>query len=113
MSYALLGLLALITFANRAAFFTTKLRYLPGTEVQRFLSYSSYAVLTSIWAPILFRFNPTQTNLAGGFGVAGADYLIAASLAAILTILQVKSIYTVLLSTALFFALRFLVIPAL
>lgn len=110
MSYALLGLLALITFWNRAAFFTVKLRYQPGSEVRRFLSYSSYAVLTAIWAPILFQFDYEKTQMAGQLSIAGVDYLIAATVAAALTLMRVKSIIVVLLSTALFFVLRFLVL---
>lgn len=100
--------MALITFVNRYAFFVEGLRYQPSVKVKRFLSYSSYAVLTSIWAPILFQLDFREGSLAG-LSYAGLDYLIAASLAAVLTMLYVRSIIVVLLSSGVFFCLRLFV----
>ncbi len=102
MTSCLLLSLALITFFNRYAFFSTMVRYTPGPGVRKFLSYSSFAVLTAIWAPLVFNFSPTE-----GVGTAGLDYLLATLLAAVLTITRVRSILVVLLSTACFFSLRF------
>lgn len=98
----LLGML-LITFYNRYAFFTRSLAYSPGPKVRRFLSYSSYAVLTAIWTPVVFQFNQPLS-----FSSQGLDYLLAASVAAILSFLRTPSIAVVLLSTVLFFAIRFI-----
>ena len=40
-------------------------------------------------------------------GVAGWDYIIAASLAGLLTVVRVPALFVVLLSSAVFFCLRF------
>ncbi len=103
MWWAITGM-ALITFFNRYAFFADFVRYSPGAKVKRFLSYSSYAVLTAIWAPIVFSVD-TQT----GFTHAGADYLIGVSVAAALSLLRVPSIVVVLTSAAVFFGIRFVI----
>ena len=97
--------LALITFVNRFAFFTETIRFTPGAKIRKLLSYSSYAVLTAIWMPIIFQFKAGE-----GLSVAGLDYLLGVILAALLTMLKVRSIFVVLCSTGLFFMLRFLVI---
>ncbi|MFT5135131.1 MAG: hypothetical protein ACI9XU_001958 [Arenicella sp.] len=41
-----------------------------------------------------------------GFGIAGSDYVIAASVAAVLSFLKLPSIVVVLISTGLFFLLK-------
>lgn len=105
MTSWLLLSLALITFVNRYAFFAQTLRYTPSPAVKRFMSYSSYAVLTAIWMPIVFQM---QTN--GKLSIAGLDYAIAALIAALLTIAQVRSLFVVLLSTGSFFCLRFILL---
>jgi len=92
-----------ITYSNRYAFFTRGLRYQPGERVRKLLSYSTYAILTAIWAPIVFKL-----DLQAGASHAGWDYLIGATLAGGLTMLRVPSIIVVLVSTAVFFGLRFL-----
>ena len=104
MTWLTLYGLATITFLNRFAFFSEKVRYTPGENVRRFLGFSTYAILTSIWAPIIFSFDADV-----GFSYAGNDYLIAASVAAILAFSRVQSIVVVLVSTVLFFLLRFII----
>lgn len=101
MNWALLFGMSLITFWNRYAFFSESVRFQPGVRLKRFLSYSSYAILTAIWTPILFNYNQHS-----GFDNAGLDYLIATSVAAVLSILKLPSIVVVLISTGLFFLLR-------
>ncbi|MFT5571906.1 MAG: branched-subunit amino acid transport protein [Cryomorphaceae bacterium] len=93
-----------ITFYNRYAFFARALAYQPSAGLKQFLGYSSAAVLTSIWAPIVFQVDSSFT-----FSHAGWDYLIAATLAALLSFARVLSIVTVMLSAATFFGLRFFV----
>jgi len=107
MTWILIVCMAGITFVNRYAFFIQRLQYQPGARVKRLLSYSSYAVLTSIWAPILFQFNVIEGSVL--LSHAGLDYLAAAGLAAVLTVLHVRSLVVVLLSVGLFFCLRLLV----
>ncbi|MFT5276365.1 MAG: branched-subunit amino acid transport protein [Saprospiraceae bacterium] len=101
MNWALLFGMSLITFWNRFAFFSENVKLPPGVRLKRFLSYSSYAILTAIWTPILFNYDQ-----ASGFDNAGPDYLISASVAAGLSFLKLPSIVVVLISTGLFFLLR-------
>lgn len=105
MSVWLLLLLASITFANRYAFLSSRVRYTPGPQLRKFLSYASHAVLTAIWTPIVFRYTPGHWPQ-----VTGVDYLLAASVAILLTVAGVRSILVVLLSTASFFLLRFVIL---
>lgn len=102
MIWLLLLGMALITFFNRYLFFSDSVSYSPGPRLRRFLSYSSYSVLTAIWAPIIFHFDGHAD-----VSVAGLDYLLAASLAAVLSFAKVSSIVVVLLSVSLFFSIRF------
>ena len=102
MIWWLLTGMTLITFANRYAFLAQTVRYRPSQQIKRFLSYSSYAVLTAIWTPIVFNYHPSQ-----GFSHAGIDYLVATALAALLSFMQVKSIIVVLTSIGAFFLIRY------
>ena len=102
--WALLIGMTAITFLNRYAFFPQQLRYTPGERVRRLLSYSSYAILTALWAPIIFKY-----EIPTGLQLAGWDYLIAASLACILSVLRVPSIIVVLVSASVFFGLRWFI----
>lgn len=101
MSWLIIAGMSAITFINRYAFFAQVVRYKPGAKVSRFLSYSSFAILTSIWTPIVFTL-----DYSSGFSHAGWDYLLAGSLAAVLSIARIKSLYVVILSATLFFSLR-------
>lgn len=96
-------LLASITFANRFMFLAKSVRYVPSLRAQRFLSYSIYAILTSIWAPILFRIEDQVLT------IAGFDYLLATLAAALLTLLRLPSIAVVLSSALVFILLRSLI----
>lgn len=107
MIWLTIACMTVITFVNRYAFFVESLRYQPSSSVKRFLAYSSYAVLTSIWMPILFQLDRSD---GWNISLAGIDYLIAAGLAAALTIFHVRSIIVVLVSAGTFFCLRFFVL---
>jgi len=100
--WVLIGL-SIITFINRYAFFARVVNYQPGAKLRRFLTFSSYAILTSIWAPILFRI-----DYQSGVSHSGWDYLLAAGVAAVLSIMRVHSLVVVILSAAVFFGLRYL-----
>ena len=102
MILLIIAVMTLITFINRYLFFATAISYQPGSRVRRFLSYSSYAVLTAIWLPIVLEFDASQ-----GFSHAGNDYLLATLVAVLLAVMRVKSILVVVLSTTLFFTIRF------
>ncbi|NND81575.1 MAG: AzlD domain-containing protein [Gammaproteobacteria bacterium] len=102
MIWLTIALMAVITFSNRALFFARSIRYQMGARVRRLLTYSSYAILTAIWAPILLRFSPQY-----GISHAGADYLVGTVLAMSLTMLRLPTLAVVLISAAVFFAIRF------
>ena len=103
MIWFTLILMAAVTFMNRYAFLASSIRFTPSPKVQVFLSYSAYAVLTAIWAPIVFSLEQ------GRFEIAGWDYVLGVSLAALLTMLRVPSLWVVLLSIGGFALLRPLV----
>ena len=100
-SWWLLFAMSAITFLNRYAFFTPSLSYQPSEKVQRFLSYSTFAILTAIWTPIVFEFDFEQ-----GFTHAGWDYIIGATIAGVLSVIRVPSIIVVLVCAIVFFGLR-------
>ena len=100
--WLLLGMTT-ITFYNRYAFFFKGLQYQPGPNIRRLLSYSIYAILTAIWAPIIFSFDSTSA----GFTHAGWDYIIGASLAGLLSMLRVPGIIVVIVCAIVFFGIRF------
>lgn len=110
MSWLLIIAMAMITFSNRYVFLSQWIRYQPSERLQRFLSYSSYAILTAIWAPIMFSFDSTSELSMNSFSHAGWDYVIAGSSAIFLSVFRVPSLLVVLVSTALFFFLRFFVL---
>jgi len=95
--------MAVITFINRYAFFVQSFGFQPNEKMQRFLSFSSYAILTAIWAPIIFKFDPNH-----GITHSGHDYLIATSLAIVLATFKVPSILIIVITATVFFCLRFL-----
>jgi len=92
MTWWILAGMSTITFVNRVAFFARFLHYKPTARVKRFLSYSSFAILTSIWTPIVFKIDYTTGGYATALSHAGWDYLLAGALAACLSIARVKSI---------------------
>ena len=95
--------MAVITFTNRYAFFIQKFHFEPNEKMRRLLSFSSYSNLTAIWAPIVLNFDPSQ-----GFTHSGYDYLVATGLAIVLAMLKIPSILIVMITSAVFFSLRFL-----
>lgn len=89
MGWLMIGLLALITFFNRFAFFSRLTRYQPGAEMGAFLSFSAQSVLTAIWLPIVFSYEP-------GHGLDwDPDYLAATLLVTVLTLLRLPTLVVV------------------
>lgn len=100
MSWLMIGLLALITFFNRFAFFSRLTRYQPGAEMGAFLSFSAQSVLTAIWLPIVFSYQP-------GTGLSwDPDYLVATLLVTALTLLRLPTLLVVVVGMGGFFLLR-------
>ena len=102
MGWLMIGLLALITFFNRFAFFSRLTRYQPETEMETFLSFSAQSVLTAIWLPIVFSYEP-------GHGLDwDPDYLAATLLVTVLTLLRLPTLVVVVVGMGGFFLLRWL-----
>jgi len=100
MIWTTLVLMALLVFISRYLFLEPRLPLRMGPRLLHFLHYTSPAVLTAIWAPIVFQ-HEGQLNLA-----PGNPYLIAAIFASILAITTRNVLLTTVLSMALFFIIR-------
>ncbi|WP_105901387.1 AzlD domain-containing protein [Vibrio gangliei] len=98
----LLSILAMtaVVFLSRYLFLSPKLPLKLNHNTQRLLSYSSPAVLTAIWAPIVFIHDD---NLAISLS---NPYFIAAILAALIAWKTHNVIATTVISMACFFALN-------
>jgi len=93
-------LLACITFLTRYLFLHPKLPLRIGPKMESFLSFSAPAVLTAIWVPIIFvKDNSLDISLTN-------PYLLAATVAVIVS-KKTNSIYfTLAASVSLFILLR-------
>ena len=100
MTLLTIFLLACITFLSRYLFLHPKLPLVIGPKMQNFLSFSAPAVLTAIWVPIiLIQDNTLDISVRN-------PYLIAATVAVIVSI-KSKSIYfTLAASVTVFILLR-------
>ena len=108
MSWWMILTLAVITFANRYVFLLEGLKYQPGEKVKHFMSFASYAVLTAIWAPIIFKAKlPNDVHAQFNIEHAGLDYLLASIVAGLLAFLRLPSIVVVVVSMGVFFMLRY------
>ncbi|NAW64290.1 AzlD domain-containing protein [Photobacterium halotolerans] len=90
--------MTLIIFASRYLFLDPRLPIKLNYQTQRFLSYSSPAVLTAIWAPIVFlpdnkTIDLTYTN----------PYLIGAVVAALIAWKTKNVLLTAVISMTVFF----------
>ncbi len=101
--FTLLGM-ACITYLNRFIFLAPGLSYRPGEKITRLLSYSSLAVLTAIWLPMVLQIDG-QTGLT----ITGVDYLLGSLAAGVLTFLRLNGLLVVVISTVIFFSARYLV----
>jgi branched-subunit amino acid transport protein len=89
--------MALLVFASRYIFLEPKLPLRLTAQTQKLLSYSSPAVLTAIWAPIVFL---PEGELMLSYK---NPYLIAALFAILLAWRTKNVLLTAVLSMALFF----------
>ena len=100
MSWSLLLLMALLVFVSRYLFLEPRLPIRLGPRTLHFLHYTGPAVLTAIWAPIVFN---QQGNLALSLD---NPYLVAAGLATILALTTRNVLLTTIISMALFFWIK-------
>ena len=100
MSWFILVVMALIVFVSRYLFLEPRLPLHLGPKVLHFLHYTGPAVLTAIWAPIVF-------NREGELGISLTNpYLVAAAFASVLAVTTRNVLLTTVLSMALFFWIR-------
>ncbi len=100
MSWTLLLLMAALVFISRYLFLEPRLPIRLGPRILHFLHYTGPAVLTAIWAPIVFH-QGGELNLA-----INNPYFIAAIVAAIIAISTRNVLLTTVLSMALFFIIQ-------
>lgn len=100
MIWLTLLLMALLVFISRYLFLEPRLPVRLGPRTLHFLHYTSPAVLTAIWAPIVFhREGKLLLNWDN-------PYFIAAILAVILAFTTRNVLLTTVLSMVLFFLIR-------
>ncbi|NQY34741.1 MAG: AzlD domain-containing protein [Alteromonadaceae bacterium] len=91
-------LLAVITFSSRYLFLHPGIPLRIGAKLSSFLSFSAPAVLTAIWVPIIF-IKDGSLNIS-----PDNPYLIAATVAVVVSI-KTKSVYITLASSGVVFVL--------
>ncbi|MGR6870927.1 AzlD domain-containing protein [Pseudomonas sp. HK3] len=94
-------LMASIIFFSRYSFLEPRLPITLNSATLKFLSYSAPAVLTAIWAPIVFV-SEHSLNISWD-----NHYLLCAIVATVLAVTTRNTLLTTILSMALFFSLRF------
>lgn len=100
MTWFTLLMMAALVFISRYIFLEPKLPIRLGPRILHFLHYTGPAVLTAIWAPIVFH-RGGELNLA-----ISNPYFIAAIVAAILAVTTRNVLLTTVISMALFFVIR-------
>ena len=100
MSWLTLLAMAALVFISRYIFLEPKLPIRLGPRILHFLHYTGPAVLTAIWAPIVFH-HDGELNLA-----INNPYFIAAVVAAILAVTTRNVLLTTVLSMTLFFYIQ-------
>ncbi|MCP4076838.1 MAG: AzlD domain-containing protein [Gammaproteobacteria bacterium] len=100
MSWLTLLAMAALVFISRYIFLEPKLPIRLGPKILHFLHYTGPAVLTAIWAPIVFHQNG-ELNLE-----INNPYFIAAIVATILAITTRNVLISTVFSMALFFMIK-------
>ncbi|UIP29731.1 AzlD domain-containing protein [Photobacterium sp. TLY01] len=96
--------MTLIIFASRYLFLEPRLPIKLNAQTQRFLSYSSPAVLTAIWAPIVFL--PEKNTISITFS---NPYLIGAVIAILIALKTKNVLLTAVISMLVFFCVSFFI----
>lgn len=104
MIFITILLLAVITFLSRYIFLHPGIPLRIGDKLSLFLSYSAPAVLTAIWVPIIF-FQNDSLNIN-----SKNPYLIAASIAIMVSIRTKSVYYTLAISGVAFVLLKFILL---
>ena len=102
MKWCLLISMATITFMNRYAFFSPRFKLTIGPTLQSLLKYTAPAVLTALWAPIIF-IRDSHLNIE-----INNAYFLAGLFAIVISALIKKPLPTVILAITSFVLLSIL-----
>ena len=101
-TWILIIILSLITFTNRYVFFSQTITYQPSEKIMKFLSFSTQAVLTTLWIPIVFTYDSERT-----INYTDINYLIASIFVFILSMLKINMFLIIVMGLGVFFMLKF------
>ncbi|MEI8593046.1 AzlD domain-containing protein [Photobacterium sp. Hal280] len=96
--------MTLIIFTSRYLFLEPRLPIKLNHQTQRFLGYSSPAVLTAIWAPIVFLPEKNTVDIT-----YSNPYLIGAIVAIIIALKTKNVLLTAVISMVVFFCVSFFI----
>jgi len=102
MSWWVMAVMALVTFSCRFSFFNTLINFNFSSRLQRLLSFAAPAVLTAMWAPIVFMSNG-QTLVA----TLWDPFLIAGLATVLMSIVIRQTLLVVILGMGLFVAMQY------
>lgn len=101
MLWIMIGLMTAITFYNRYAFFSPRIKFSIRPEIQSVLQYTAPAILTALWVPIVFiKDNAISTN-------PDNPYLVAGVITIAVSLLLKKPLLIVLIGLLFFSLLSF------
>ena len=100
MLWLLIGAMALITFYNRYAFFSPRLKFSIRPEIQSILQYTAPAVLTALWVPIVFVKDGTLSTQWND------PYLLAGMVTVVVSATLKKPLPAVLIGVTVFYLCR-------
>lgn len=101
MIWFIIGVMAVITFYNRYALMSPRLKITLGTNVQSVLKYTAPAVLTGLWVPIVFvREHELHVDIS-------SPYLIAGLITVLIARLCPSPLITVVLGMLVFMSVRY------
>ena len=93
MTWAVVALMAVITFMNRFLFLLPGLSFVPNEKLRLLLDFASLSVLTVIWVPFVLTWDKHA-----GMSITGYDYIIGSLLALFLTWLRVHTLLVISVS---------------
>lgn len=96
--------MASIIFISRYLFLEPRLPIKLNVQTQRFLNYSSPAVLTAIWAPIVFLPEENKVDIT-----LSNPYLIGAAVAILIALKTKNVLLTAVTSMLVFFCVSFFI----
>ncbi|MCM0148756.1 AzlD domain-containing protein [Photobacterium galatheae] len=103
MTWLIIFTMMLVIFASRYLFLEPRLPIKLNHQTQRFLSYSGPAVLTAIWAPIVFLPENNEIDVT-----YHNPYFIGALVAVIIAWKTKNVLFTAVVSMVVFFCASFL-----